>query len=54
MSEPHISALAKRLAEQNNVDWRKLTGTGEGGKVVERDVLDYLARVMAGDRKSVV
>lgn len=49
MSEPHISALAKRLAEQNNVDWRKLTGTGEGGKVVERDVLDYLARVMAGE-----
>lgn len=49
MSEPDISTLAKRLAEQNNVDWRVLKGSGPSGKVVERDVLDYLARVMAGD-----
>lgn len=49
MSEPDISPLARRLAEQNNVEWRQLTGTGDGGKVVERDVLDYLARVMVGE-----
>ncbi|MFO7546064.1 MAG: E3 binding domain-containing protein [Trueperaceae bacterium] len=49
MSEPDISTLAKRLAEQNNVDWRALKGSGPSGKVVERDVLDYLARVMAGE-----
>ena len=49
MSEPDISTLARRLAEQNNVDWRALSGSGPDGKVVERDVLDYLARVMAGD-----
>ncbi|HLV12319.1 MAG TPA: E3 binding domain-containing protein, partial [Trueperaceae bacterium] len=49
MSEPDITALARRLAEQNNVDWRGLSGSGEGGKIVERDVLDYLARVMAGE-----
>ena len=49
MSEPDISTLARRLAEQNNVDWRALHGSGPSGKVVERDVLDYLARVMAGD-----
>ena len=49
MSEPDITALARRLAEQNNVDWRGLDGTGEGGRIVERDVLDYLARVMAGE-----
>lgn len=49
MSEPDIAALARRLAEQNNVDWRALTGTGPDGKIVERDVLDYLARVMAGE-----
>ncbi len=48
MSEPDISTLARRLAEQNNVDWRALRGSGPEGKVVERDVLDYLARVMAG------
>lgn len=48
MSEPDISTLARRLAEQNNVEWRSLGGSGPSGKVVERDVLDYLARVMAG------
>lgn len=49
MSEPDIATLARRLAEQNNVDWRALSGSGPDGKIVERDVLDYLARVMAGD-----
>src|SRR5690606_6951130 len=49
VSEPDITALAGRLAEQNNGDWRGLSGSGEGGKIVERDVLDYLARVMAGE-----
>src|SRR5690606_35793833 len=49
VSEPDIATLARRLAEQNNVDWRTLSGTGPDGKIVERDVLDYLARVMAGD-----
>jgi len=44
-----IAPLAKRLAEENNVDWRRLRGSGEGGRVVERDVLEYLARVMAGE-----
>ncbi len=49
MSQPEISPLARRLAEENNVDWRGLHGSGAGGKVVERDVLEYLARVMAGE-----
>ncbi|MFA5550870.1 MAG: E3 binding domain-containing protein [Trueperaceae bacterium] len=49
MSEPDIATLARRLAEQNNVDWRALSGSGPDGKIVERDVLDFLARVMAGD-----
>lgn len=49
VSEPDITALARRLAEQNNVDWRALSGSGDDGRIVERDVLDYLARVMAGD-----
>jgi hypothetical protein len=47
--EPDIAPLARRLAEENNVDWRRLSGTGEDGRVVERDVLGYLARVMAGE-----
>lgn len=47
--EPDIAPLAKRLAEENNVDWRHLKGTGAGGRIVERDILEYLARVMAGE-----
>ena len=49
MHQPDIAPLARRLAEENNVDWRRLQGSGDGGRVVERDVLEYLARVMAGD-----
>lgn len=47
--DPDIAPLAQRLAEENNVEWRSLEGTGENGRIVERDVLDYLARVMAGE-----
>ena len=47
--ETDISPLAKRLAEENNVNWRSLAGSGSSGRVVERDVLEYLARVMAGE-----
>jgi hypothetical protein len=47
--EPDIAPLAKRLAEENNVDWRHLHGTGASGRIVERDILEYLARVMAGE-----
>ena len=49
MDQPDIAPLARRLAEENNVDWRRLRGSGDAGRVVERDVLEYLARVMAGD-----
>ncbi|MDF1523911.1 MAG: E3 binding domain-containing protein [Trueperaceae bacterium] len=51
MNEPDIAPLARRLAEENNVDWRRLEGTGDGGRVVERDVLGFLARVMAGEEE---
>lgn len=47
--QPDISPLAKRLAEENNVDWQGLNGSGSDGRIVERDVLEYLARVMAGE-----
>ena len=49
MSEPTIAPLAKQLAEENNVDWRVLSGSGPEGSVVEKDVLTYLAKVMAGE-----
>ena len=49
MSTPTIVPLAQRLAEENNVDWRNLSGSGPDGSVTEVDVLNYLARVMAGE-----
>ena len=49
MSTPTIVPLAQRLAEENNVNWRSLSGSGPGGSVTEVDVLNYLARVMAGE-----
>ena len=33
-----VSPIARRLAEENGIDVRALTGTGPGGRVVERDV----------------
>lgn len=47
--EPSIAPLAKRLAEENNVPWQHIAGSGADGRIVERDVLEYLSRVMAGD-----
>lgn len=49
MEEPRITPLARRLAEENGIDWRKLQGTGPGGTIVERDILAFLAKVMAGE-----
>ncbi len=47
--EPDISPLAKRLAEENNVTWQTLSGSGLGGRIIEKDVLDHLYRVMSGE-----
>ena len=49
MRDHAIVPTAQRLAEENNVDWRRLSGSGEGGSVVEQDVLGYLAQVMRGE-----
>jgi len=49
MEEPKITPLARRLAEENGIDWRRLQGTGPDGLIVERDILAYLAKVMAGE-----
>jgi len=49
MRTPAIAPSAQRLAEENNVNWRALRGSGDGGSVVERDVLEYLTRVMRGE-----
>ncbi|WP_036199398.1 E3 binding domain-containing protein, partial [Meiothermus ruber] len=49
MSEVKITPLARRLAEENSIDWRQIKGTGPDGTVVERDILAFLAKVMAGE-----
>ncbi|WP_245556515.1 E3 binding domain-containing protein [Deinococcus aquatilis] len=46
-----IAPLAKILAEANGIDWQRLNGTGEGGMVVEQDILNYLSRVMSGEEE---
>ncbi len=49
MTEPKITPLARRLAEENGIDWHSLEGTGPDGTIVERDILAFLAKVMAGE-----
>ncbi|HGY10176.1 MAG TPA: hypothetical protein ENK37_09035 [Oceanithermus profundus] len=49
MTEPKITPLARRLAEENGIDWQSLEGTGPDGTIVERDILAFLAKVMAGE-----
>ncbi len=45
-AEPRVraSGLAKRLAREKGIDLVALAGTGPGGRVVEADVLHYLAQ----------
>ncbi|ADV66119.1 E3 binding domain-containing protein [Deinococcus maricopensis] len=47
----NIAPLAKILAEANGIDWRKIEGTGDGGLIVEQDILNFLTRVMSGEEE---
>ena len=38
------SPAAKRRAKEENVDLKEVTGTGEGGLITEKDVMDYLRK----------
>ena len=40
---PTISPRARRMAEEQGVDWRSLKGSGRGGRIVERDVEEAAA-----------
>ena len=42
--EPAISPRARRAAQAAGIDWRKLKGSGRMGRIVERDVLEAVAR----------
>jgi len=49
MSEPKITPLARRLAEENGIDWRQIEGSGPDGTITEKDILNFLAKVMTGE-----
>lgn len=42
-----ISPRARRLAEQEDVHWKELQGTGPEGAIVERDIRNYLTQRLA-------
>ena len=37
-----LSPLVRRLAEENQVDLSRVQGTGTGGRITKKDVLDYI------------
>ena len=41
--EVRASPIARRLARERGIDLAQVTGTGPAGRVVERDVLEYVA-----------
>ena len=46
--EPAISPRARRAAEGADIDWRQLKGSGRSGRIVERDLLEAVARLKEG------
>ena len=41
--EVRASPIARRLARERGIDLAQITGTGPAGRIVERDVLEYVA-----------
>jgi 2-oxoglutarate dehydrogenase E2 component (dihydrolipoamide succinyltransferase)/2-oxoisovalerate dehydrogenase E2 component (dihydrolipoyl transacylase) len=42
--EDHYSPAVRQLAKEHGVDLARVTGTGAGGRVTKKDVLDYIAK----------
>jgi pyruvate dehydrogenase E2 component (dihydrolipoamide acetyltransferase) len=38
-----ISPKARRIAEENNVSYTQIRGSGPGGRIIEKDVMDFIA-----------
>ncbi|HLY63065.1 MAG TPA: dihydrolipoyllysine-residue succinyltransferase [Terriglobia bacterium] len=38
------SPLVRRIARENNVDLTRVAGTGEGGRISKKDILDYVSQ----------
>ncbi|WP_313216385.1 2-oxo acid dehydrogenase subunit E2 [Soonwooa sp.] len=43
----HISPLAKKMAEDKGIDLQSVQGSGEGGRIVKKDIENYQAPVKA-------
>ncbi|KAB2835241.1 MAG: 2-oxo acid dehydrogenase subunit E2 [Candidatus Brocadia sp.] len=46
--EKRYSPLVRRLAKEYSVNLEEITGTGEGGRVTKKDILDYVAARSGG------
>ncbi|SDX90354.1 pyruvate dehydrogenase E2 component (dihydrolipoamide acetyltransferase) [Acetomicrobium thermoterrenum DSM 13490] len=46
--------IAKKIAKEHGIDLALVTGTGPGGRIVEKDVLDFIERQKAERAKPVV
>lgn len=42
--EDHYSPAVRQLAKEHDVDLSRITGTGTGGRVTKKDVLDFIAK----------
>lgn len=47
---PHVTPVVARIAAEHNVDVRRVTGSGRGGRVTKQDILAYLEQ--AGSRSA--
>jgi len=45
--EIKASPLAKKIAKERGIDLIQIAGTGPGGRITEKDVLEYIARMEA-------
>jgi pyruvate dehydrogenase E2 component (dihydrolipoamide acetyltransferase) len=45
-----VSPLARKLAQRSGIDVSRLTGTGPGGRIIQRDIEAYLAAAPAPGR----
>lgn len=45
--EIKASPLAKKIAKERGIDLTQINGTGPGGRITEKDVLEYIARMEA-------
>jgi 2-oxoglutarate dehydrogenase E2 component (dihydrolipoamide succinyltransferase)/2-oxoisovalerate dehydrogenase E2 component (dihydrolipoyl transacylase) len=49
--EPHYSPAVRQLAKEHGIDLGLVKGTGTGGRVTRKDVLDFLAKRQSAETK---